>query len=144
MYFKLKVLPSAQQCMHFGHTQFYIQLKRENIGSPQINVVVYVLVIRSMMRSSLTRNKTQIEKVKAGVKASVVMFPLLGITWLFGLLSFSSETMSFKYLFAILNSLQGLMIFVFKVALNRQVRKISNANTINRPSLIDFKSAISS
>lgn len=85
--------------------------------------MVYVEVIRSMMGSSLTRNKTQIEKVKAGVKASVVLFPLLEITWLFGLLSFSSETIAFKYLFAILNSLQGLTIFVFKFALNKQVGK---------------------
>ena len=72
------------------------------------------------------QNKTQIEKVKAGIKASAVVLPLLGITWLFGLLAFSSETIAFKYIFAIANSLQGLAIFIFHCLLNKQVRKWRN------------------
>jgi len=88
---------------------------------PQINIVVFILVIRQMMGTRHVQNKTQIEKVKAGVKASAVILPLLGITWLFGLLSFSSATVAFKYIFAIFNSLQGLMIFIFHCLLNKQV-----------------------
>ena len=88
----------------------------------QINIVVFILVIRQMMGTRHAQNMTQIEKVKAGVKASAVILPLLGITWLFGLLSFSSSTVVFKYLFAITNSLQGLMIFIFHCLLNEQVR----------------------
>ena len=68
------------------------------------------------------QNKTQIEKVKAGIKASAVILPLLGITWLFGLLAFNFETITFKYIFAIANSLQGLLIFIFHCLLNKQVR----------------------
>ena len=88
----------------------------------QINIVVFILVIRQMMGTRHVQNMTQIEKVKAGVKASAVILPLLGITWLFGLLSFNSSTVVFKYLFAITNSLQGLMIFIFHCLLNEQVR----------------------
>ena len=69
------------------------------------------------------QNKTQVEKVKAGLKATAVILPLLGITWLFGLLTFSSSTVAFKYMFAIFNSLQGLMIFIFHCLLNKQVRR---------------------
>ena len=88
----------------------------------QINIVVFILVIRQMMGTRHVQNKTQIEKVKAGVKATAVILPLLGITWLFGLLSFSASTVAFKYIFAIANSLQGLMIFIFHCLLNKQVR----------------------
>ena len=70
------------------------------------------------------QDKKQIEKVKAGIKASVVILPLLGLTWLFGLLGFSSDTIAVKYIFATLNSLQGLMIFIFHCALNKEVRKV--------------------
>ena len=70
------------------------------------------------------KDKTQIERVGAGVKASAVILPLLGITWLFGLLSFSSNTNAFKYIFAIFNSLQGLMIFKHHCVLNKQVRAL--------------------
>ena len=77
-----------------------------------------------MMGTVCLTNRTQIERVRAGVKASAVILPLLGITWLFGLLSFSSDTIAFKYIFAIFNSLQGLMVLVFHCVLNNQVRKL--------------------
>ncbi|XP_074635576.1 uncharacterized protein LOC141893971 isoform X3 [Acropora palmata] len=87
-----------------------------------VNIVVFILVIRKMMGTRHVQNKTQIEKVKAGIKASAVVLPLLGITWLFGLLAFSSETIAFKYIFAIANSLQGLAIFIFHCLLNKQIK----------------------
>ena len=91
--------------------------------SPQVNIVVFTLVIRKMMGTRHVQNKTQIEKVRAGIKASAVVLPLLGITWLFGLLAFNTETIVFKYIFAIANSLQGLAIFIFHCLLNKKVRK---------------------
>ena len=74
-----------------------------------------------MMGTKYMKNKTQVEKVITGVKASGVILPLLGITWLFGLLSFNSDTIIFKYIFTIFNSLQGLMIFIFHCVLDKQV-----------------------
>ena len=94
--------------------------------SPQVNIVVFILVIRKMMATRHMQNKTQIEKVKAGIKASAVILPLLGITWLFGLFAFNSTTIAFKYIFAITNSLQGFMIFIFHCLLNKQVRASKN------------------
>lgn len=90
----------------------------------QINTVVFILVMYPMLGTKFIQDKKQIEKVKAGIKASMVILPLLGLTWLFGLLGFSSDTIVFKYMFAILNSLQGLMIFIFHCALNKEVRKV--------------------
>ncbi|XP_044174180.1 uncharacterized protein LOC114947269 isoform X5 [Acropora millepora] len=87
-----------------------------------VNIVVFILVIREMMGTRQLQSKTQIEKVKAGIKASAVILPLLGITWLFGLLAFNSATIAFKYIFAIANSLQGFMIFIFHCLLNKQIR----------------------
>ncbi|KAL9980409.1 hypothetical protein ACROYT_G008997 [Oculina patagonica] len=106
-----------------------------------VNIVVFILVIRQMMGTRYVQNKTQIEKVKAGVKASAVILPLLGITWLFGLLSFSSSMIAFKYIFAIANSLQGLMIFIFHCLLNKQIKdaikrrqeKSSTADVLTNP-----------
>ena len=89
----------------------------------QINTVVFILVLYRMLGTKFIQDKTQIEKVKAGIKASMVMLPLLGLTWLFGLLGFSPDAIVFKYLFAVLNSLQGLAIFIFHCALNKEVRK---------------------
>ncbi|XP_073252506.1 adhesion G-protein coupled receptor D1-like [Porites lutea] len=79
-----------------------------------------------MMGTKYMKNKTQVEKVITGVKASGVILPLLGITWLFGLLSFNSDTIIFKYIFTIFNSLQGLMIFIFHCVLNKQIKDALN------------------
>lgn len=87
-----------------------------------INTGIFVLVIYQMMRTKYMQDKTHIGRVKAGVKASAVILPLLGITWLFGLLSFNSNTITFKYIFAIFNSLQGLVIFIFHCVLNKQIK----------------------
>ena len=43
---------------------------------------------------------------RLGIKSTVVLLPLLGITWLFGVLAFDKNTVVFLYLFAIFNSLQ--------------------------------------
>ena len=86
--------------------------------------MVFISVMRQMMGTKYMQNKTQVEKVRTGVKASGVILPLLGITWLFGLLSFNSDAIIFKYIFTIFNSLQGLMIFIFHCVLNKQVIKV--------------------
>ena len=43
---------------------------------------------------------------RSGVKAALMLMPLLGTTWVLGLLSVNSDTVVFQYLFAIVNSLQ--------------------------------------
>ncbi|KAJ7382338.1 hypothetical protein OS493_035615 [Desmophyllum pertusum] len=45
-----------------------------------------------------------------------------GLTWVFGLMAINKETIVFQYLFAILNSLQGLFIFAFHCVGNTEVR----------------------
>ena len=41
--------------------------------------------------------------------ASVVLLPLLGLTWIFGILTINSNTTVFAWLFTIFNSVQVLI-----------------------------------
>ena len=43
---------------------------------------------------------------RSGVKSVIILLPLLGVTWVFGVLTLSQDTLVFQYLFAICNSLQ--------------------------------------
>ena len=40
------------------------------------------------------------------MKGAVVLLPLLGVTWVFGLLAVNEDLIVFAWIFAILNSLQ--------------------------------------
>ena len=90
---------------------------------PKVNTAVLIQVMREITKKVTRKveNKTQSVKLRAGLRASAALLPLLGITWLFGLLGFSYDTIVFKYIFAIFNSLQGLMVFIFHCALNDKV-----------------------
>jgi len=48
----------------------------------------------------------------AGVRSVCVLLPVLGITWLFGILSVNDDLIVFQYLFSVTNSLQVLYICV--------------------------------
>ncbi|KAK7889809.1 hypothetical protein WMY93_025369 [Mugilogobius chulae] len=65
------------------------------------------------------------EQIRAAVKAVLVLLPILGLTWLFGILVPFSIVMA--YIFIILNSLQGLFIFLIYGVYNTEVR-----STVNR------------
>ncbi|CAH3181492.1 unnamed protein product [Porites lobata] len=86
-----------------------------------INTVLLGRVVNEIvkMRSGKT---SELEKVRQGVKACAVLFPLLGLTWVFGILSVTDAGLVFQYIFTILNSLQGLFIFILHVLRNADVR----------------------
>ncbi|CAH1799342.1 unnamed protein product [Owenia fusiformis] len=92
-----------------------------------INLVILgrVLQVISKLSSSMTGDHvTKLTHLKNTVKASVLLLPILGSTWLFGVLAFSSHTVVFQYIFATVNSLQGLFIFFFHCIGSSEVREV--------------------
>ncbi|XP_022777832.1 adhesion G-protein coupled receptor D1-like isoform X1 [Stylophora pistillata] len=84
-----------------------------------LNLVILVRVIREMTTMHQTKDN-QSEKIRLGIKACLVMIPLLGVTWLFGVLS--SLHKAFAYIFTIFNSTQGFMIFFLHCVRNTEIR----------------------
>ena len=93
------------------------------------------MALQNTLSSKEVRRETNqstaktLRKAKVGLKASAILLPLLGLTWVFGLLVFNRDTIVFKHLFTICNSLQGMMIFVFHVLINKKVRLVSGKTT---------------
>lgn len=48
---------------------------------------------------------------RAGIRATVILLPILGITWIFGIFTLSEDTIIFSYIFCILNSIQVSLHF---------------------------------
>jgi hypothetical protein len=68
----------------------------------QINLVIFILALRSALSSSVVNRTakataaTALRKAKVGLKGSAVLLPLLGLTWVFGLLVFNRDTIVFN------------------------------------------------
>nr|XP_058951285.1 adhesion G protein-coupled receptor L4-like isoform X3 [Pocillopora verrucosa] len=68
-----------------------------------LNTLILVRVIKEMTNMQHAKDKIS-EQIRLGVRACVLMIPLLGITWLFGLLSPLHK--AFAYIFIMFNSTQ--------------------------------------
>ena len=77
------------------------------IVSTQINSGLLARVVHEILRMQADKT-SHLERVRQGVKACVVLFPLLGLTWVFGVLSVTDAGLVFQYIFTIFNSLQVL------------------------------------
>nr|XP_058962438.1 adhesion G protein-coupled receptor L4-like isoform X4 [Pocillopora verrucosa] len=87
-----------------------------------LNILIIVRVIKEMTNLvQPTGEDDHIKQIRIGIKACALMIPLLGVTWLFGLLSPVQK--AFAYIFTILNSTQGFLIFVLHGLRNSQIRE---------------------
>ncbi|KAK1806007.1 hypothetical protein P4O66_013048 [Electrophorus voltai] len=95
-----------------------------------VNIMVLTRVVlitistakrRSLMLAANTSPVHQVsEQIRAAVKAVLVLLPILGLTWLCGVLVPFSIIMA--YIFIVLNSLQGLFIFLIYGMYNTEIQ----------------------
>jgi len=67
-------------------------------------------------------HQTDGSSLKVSARLTLLLMPILGLTWLFGVFAMNEETLVFDYLFTIFNSLQGLFIFVCYILCNGEVK----------------------
>ena len=70
-------------------------------------------------------NQSSHDMVVSYMKGVGVLMALLGSTWVFGLLFLAFNSLFLAYSFTILNSLQGVGIFVFQCVLNPAIRSVA-------------------
>ncbi|XP_075852530.1 adhesion G-protein coupled receptor D1 [Microcebus murinus] len=89
-----------------------------------VNIGILVAVTRVISQISADNYKIHGDPsaFKLTAKAVAVLLPILGTSWVFGVLAVNDRALVFQYLFATLNSLQGLFIFLFHCLLNSEVR----------------------
>ncbi|CAH3164057.1 unnamed protein product, partial [Pocillopora meandrina] len=87
-----------------------------------LNILILVRVIKEI--TNLVQpiaEDNHFQQIRLGIKACLVIIPLLGVTWLFGLLSPVHK--AFAYIFTILNSTQGFLIFALHSMRNTQIKE---------------------
>ncbi|XP_062572831.1 adhesion G-protein coupled receptor D1-like [Saccostrea cucullata] len=88
-----------------------------------VNIIIVFSLILTLYSTISSEGKLK-KRTLAGIKSICVLLPVLGVTWLFGLLSINEDVVVFQYIFALLNSFQGLFIFISKCLLNKKIRKL--------------------
>ncbi|XP_022100375.1 adhesion G protein-coupled receptor L3-like [Acanthaster planci] len=97
-----------------------------------VNVVVVCIVLKTFLSLKMNMNKDNAHRVRASFRAVVVLVPILGLTWIFGLLGNAST--AFKYIFVILNSTQGIFVFICHGLMNIEVQKAMKRRHSNKVS----------
>lgn len=104
---------------------FYIALLGPACLILLINFAVFIMVSRVILRPKF---KGQVGKnvsdsiTPAQIRGAFTVMTLLGVTWVFGPFAINEAKVAVNYVFTILNSLQGFLIFVFRCCFNPEVR----------------------
>ena len=90
------------------------------------SIIIRSLATRKIKRASSTNggdsSKENIEALKRQVRSAFTIATLLGLSWIFALLAVGEVREVFQWIFSILNSLQGFLIFVLYTIRNREIR----------------------
>ncbi|XP_072019677.1 uncharacterized protein [Amphiura filiformis] len=88
------------------------------------NSIVFIMVTKQlcdMRKRKITKSDSF--DLAAQLRASFSITFLLGLTWILAIFAVGSADLTFSYLFAIFNSLQGFSLFFFQCVLNPDIRK---------------------
>jgi hypothetical protein len=99
-----------------------------------INAVFLILAVVQLCKSlkvSSVRETSNKRVALSTLRATVLLLPLLGLTWVFGFITFDIQSenikglevipLIFQIIFILLNSTQGVFIFIFYVLRNEKV-----------------------
>ncbi|XP_057299776.1 adhesion G protein-coupled receptor E1-like isoform X3 [Hydractinia symbiolongicarpus] len=87
-----------------------------------MNLVILVMTLKIMSQKAKKRT-TVTDEIWFWVKGCSLLLCILGVTWIIGVFYVDMNTIFAAYLFNIINSLQGLSIFIFHCICDPRVRK---------------------
>ncbi|XP_032386919.1 adhesion G protein-coupled receptor E1 isoform X1 [Etheostoma spectabile] len=90
-----------------------------------INVFFFLVTVWKLAQkfTSLNPDLSKLHKMKAFTVTAIAQMWVLGLMWVFGAFLFQEDTTTAAYIFTILNSLQGALVFVMHCLLSKQVRE---------------------
>ena len=93
------------------------------------NTVIFVIVIAVLVKHSRKKLARGVEKGKRQTVIRLMcniagVMSLFGLAWVFGALTVVTRSFAFQVLFAIFNSLQGFMLFVFYCVISKESREL--------------------
>ncbi|CAB3990906.1 adhesion G- coupled receptor D1-like [Paramuricea clavata] len=87
-----------------------------------LNLVTVIAVVRVLCRVTSRCEDNEKQHIYAALRGIVILFPTLGLSWIFSVIAVNHDAMVWKYLFAIFNSIQGFLIFLIYGVCNGEIR----------------------
>ncbi|KFM74343.1 Latrophilin-3, partial [Stegodyphus mimosarum] len=87
-----------------------------------VNTAALILAQWKASHISIKDDNTAL--VMRWLRVTLILFPVLGLTWVFGFLYVGEHFEVAGYLFAIFNSLQGFCIFIFHCVMDKKARNM--------------------
>ncbi|KAH8359506.1 hypothetical protein KR093_007209, partial [Drosophila rubida] len=88
------------------------------------NLVIFVYVFYSISHSlSQSIHRAERKMVYKQIRLSILLFFLLGLTWIFGIFAFMQAGVVFSYLFCLTATMQGFVLFIYFVLLDEVNRR---------------------
>ncbi|XP_031145049.1 adhesion G protein-coupled receptor E5 [Sander lucioperca] len=90
-----------------------------------LNVFFFIVTVWKLAQkfTSLNPDLSNLHKIKAFTVTAIAQMWVLGLMWVFGAFLFQEGTTAVAYIFTILNSLQGALVFIMHCLLSKQVRE---------------------
>ncbi|XP_063739958.1 adhesion G protein-coupled receptor E5 isoform X2 [Eleginops maclovinus] len=90
-----------------------------------LNVIFFLVTVWKLAQKFATLNPdlTKLHKIRAFTVTAIAQMCILGLMWVFGAFLFQEENTVVAYIFTILNSLQGALVFFMHCLLSKQVRE---------------------
>lgn len=102
------------------------------------NCIIFFMVVRELCKiTSKDTEKSVYAEAMSRLRGALGIVTLLGLTWIFAFFAISDAGLTFHYLFAISNSLQGLFIFLFYCLLKTDVQIAFKKSLARRSSGMD-------
>lgn len=89
-----------------------------------INLVIFCFIIHSITRNSLPKRNQNKSLLIHQLKVAILLFFILGLTWIFGILAATQKCILCLYLFCSTATLQGFVLFLFFIVLDPTTRKL--------------------
>lgn len=89
-----------------------------------INITLFVAVIYAISKGPDGKmRRADIDLIGSQLRLSIFLFFLLGLTWVFGVLSFSNNPL-WSYFFCLTSTIQGFVLFVYFIICDAQTRNL--------------------
>ncbi|GJQ69393.1 hypothetical protein Trydic_g6508 [Trypoxylus dichotomus] len=102
----------------------YLALFAPIITVISINVILFILIFKSVLYKKTQAYGVNKKLVGLKIKLAVILFFLMGFSWIFGLFAGVFKSLFLSYVFSITATVQGLVLYLYFVICNKVTRKI--------------------